>query len=75
MTGYRDFLHRKTQLDGDHGFAPIVMPDFLFPFQAHLVEWALRRGRSAIFAGCGLGKTPMQLSWAENVTRHTNKPT
>lgn len=39
----------------------------LFPFQRDIVEWALRRGRSAIFADCGLGKTPMQLQWAEHV--------
>lgn len=50
------------------------MPDFLFDFQQHLVEWAIRKGRSAIFADCGLGKTPMQLAWAENVVRKTNKP-
>jgi SNF2 family DNA or RNA helicase len=56
------------------GFAPVWMPDFLFPFQRDLVEWALRKGRAAIFADCGLGKTPMQLVWAENVVRHTNKP-
>jgi hypothetical protein len=48
------------------------MPDVLFPFQAHLVEWALRRGRAAIFADTGLGKTLMQLVWADNVVRKTN---
>ena len=48
------------------------MPDFLFDFQAALVEWALRKGRAAIFADCGLGKTPMQLVWADNVVRKTN---
>jgi len=49
------------------------MPDWLYDFQTHLVEWTLRRGRAAIFADCGLGKTPMQLAWAENVARKTNK--
>jgi hypothetical protein len=39
----------------------------LFPFQRDIVKWALRRGRAAIFADCGLGKTPMQLSWAAQV--------
>jgi hypothetical protein len=48
------------------------MPDFLFDFQKALVEWAVRRGRGAIFASCGLGKTAVQLTWAENVVRHTN---
>lgn len=72
--GYAAFLDRKSQLGGEHGFAPLWMPDFLFDFQQSLVEWAIRKGRAAIFADCGLGKTPMQLVWAENVVRHTNKP-
>lgn len=74
MGGYNAFLERKSQLGGEHGFAPVWMPDFLFDFQLALVEWALRKGRGAIFADCGLGKTPMQLVWAENVTRKTGKP-
>lgn len=45
------------------------MPDALFDFQRHLVEWAVRIGRDAVFADCGLGKTPMQLTWAENIAR------
>jgi hypothetical protein len=71
-TNYQDFLTRKSQLGGEHGFAPTWMPDFLFDFQRHLVEWAVRLGRAAIFADCGMGKTPMQLVWAENVVRKTN---
>jgi hypothetical protein len=71
---YADFLARKTQLDGDHGFDPIDIPEFLFPFQAALVTWALRKGRGAVFADCGLGKTPMELVWAQNVYRHTGRP-
>ncbi len=71
---YADFLERRVQLDGMHGFEPEWMPDFLFPFQRTLVEWAQRKGRAAVFADCGLGKTPMQLVWAENVYRHTGKP-
>jgi hypothetical protein len=74
MTTYQQFLERKTQLDGMHGIEPTNMPEFLFPFQRSLVEWALRKGRAAIFADCGLGKTPMQLVWADNIRRHTDKP-
>lgn len=48
------------------------MPDFLFDFQKALVEWAVRKGRCAIFADCGLGKTPMQLVWAQNIVQKTN---
>jgi len=69
---YSDFLFAKSQLGEDVGFDPIDIPDFLFPFQKALVEWALVKGRSAIFADCGLGKTPMQLVWADNVVRKTN---
>ena len=69
---YDDFLYKKTQLSGEFGFAPTFMPDFLFPFQRALLEWAINKGRSAIFADCGLGKTAMQLAWCQNVVEKTN---
>lgn len=72
ISNYEEFLNSKRQLEGYYGFDPIWIPDFLFDFQAKLVEWALRKGRCAIFADCGLGKTPMQLVWADNVVRKTN---
>jgi len=71
---YTEFINRKMQSSGGCGFTPQWMPEFLFGFQRHLVDWSLRQGRGAIFADCGLGKTPMQLTWAENVVRKTNKP-
>jgi hypothetical protein len=71
---YNAFLASKQQLDGDHGFIAQFMPDWLFDYQRHLIEWACVKGRSAIFADCGMGKTPMQLVWAENVRRETGKP-
>lgn len=71
---YHSFLASKAQLEGSSGFAPVYQPKQLFDFQSHLLDWALWKGRAAIFADCGLGKTPMQLAWAENVVRHTNKP-
>jgi len=74
VTDYATFLDHKTQLDGDAGFTPLDLPSFLFDFQTALVDWSLRKGRGGIFADCGLGKTPMQLVWAENVRRHTGKP-
>lgn len=70
---YEEFLSRKAQYGAGSGFDPVWMPDWLFPFQRHLVDWSLRMGRDAIFADCGLGKTPMQLVWAENVARKTGK--
>ncbi len=71
---YEAFLERKSQSGSMEGFEPLWMPDFLFDFQKALVDWAIRKGKAAIFADCGLGKTPMQLVWAENVIRKTNKP-
>lgn len=71
---YADFIHRKTQLDGDFGFTPSFFPDASFDFQRALIDWAVRKGRAAIFADCGMGKTLMQLAFAENVVRKTNRP-
>lgn len=70
---YQQFLARKAQLANGSGFKPVYMPDFLFDFQKFLVEWAVTQGRAAIFADCGLGKTPMQLAYAQNVVQKTNE--
>lgn len=70
---YADFLLEKAQLEGNHGFAPVWMPDWMFDFQSDLTEWALRKGRAAIFADCGLGKTAMELVFGENVVRKTRR--
>ena len=71
---YAAFLESKAHTGSMAGFSPLWMPDFLFPFQAALTSWAIEKGRAAIFADCGLGKTPMQLVWAQNVAQKTNKP-
>jgi superfamily II DNA or RNA helicase len=72
MSEYAAFLARKAQLGGLHGFAPTFTPSWLYDFQAELLDWATRKGRAAVFADCGLGKTPLQLAWAQNVVEHTN---
>lgn len=74
LQDYSRFLDRKTHLGNDSGFEPLFMPDFLFPFQRSLTTWAINKGRSAIFADCGLGKTAMQLVWAQNMVKKTCKP-
>jgi len=64
-TGYTAFLERKHHVVARAG-RDVALEDIhpmLFPFQAQLVQWATRKGRSAIFADCGLGKTLMQLEW------------
>lgn len=70
---YNKFLEQKSQSYSESGFGPLWMPDFLFDFQKYLVEWALKKGRGALFEDCGLGKTPQFLVWAENIVRKTNK--
>lgn len=71
---YDEFIKSKAQWKHDGGFDPGGLPGFLFDFQAYLVDWALRRGRGAIFADCGMGKTAMELAWGQKVIEHTNKP-
>ena len=71
---YHDFLEHKTQLGGYYGFEPIELHPALKDFQADLVTWALQKGKSAIFADTGLGKSLMQLCWADNVARETGRP-
>ena len=51
---YQEFLTCKSQLGGMSGFEPLWLPEFLSPFQRALVEWAIRKGKAAIFADCGL---------------------
>jgi hypothetical protein len=72
LRAYDAFLAAKSQVGSRDGFRPLWMPDQLFDFQKALVDWTIWRGRSALLADCGLGKTPCQLVWAENVVRHTN---
>lgn len=74
MNNYQEFLRTKLDYGIDDGFEPLFMPSYLFDFQAFLVDWAVRKGRGAVFTDCGTGKTIMQLVWAENVIRKTNKP-
>ena len=71
---YQEFLDRKAQLASGSGFEPEEDAPFLYDFQRALVRWAQVTGRAAIFADCGLGKTPMQLVWADNVRRKTGRP-
>jgi superfamily II DNA or RNA helicase len=73
VNDYTNYLEQKKQRGADTGFEPVWMPDMLFDFQKSLVDWAIRKGRCALFADCGLGKTIMQLVWAENVVRKTGK--
>lgn len=70
---YQTFIQSKSQVGTACGFAPVWLPDFLIDFQSHLDDWAIRKGRAAVLAGCGMGKTPIYLVWGENVVRFTNR--
>lgn len=74
MIAYHDFIARKKRVMQPMGFEPSRLPKSLFPWQKQIVEWTVRRGRAAIFAECGLGKTLMQLAWAEQVYKQTKSP-
>ena len=66
---YTEFIENKTFNHADYGFDvdESKLNPMLFDFQKHIVKWALKKGRCAIFADCGLGKTLMQLEWANQI--------
>ena len=68
---YEEFVRNKRRAEIATGHAPGELNEHLFDFQHAIVSWAVRRGRAAIFADTGLGKTLMQLSWADEVASHT----
>jgi hypothetical protein len=70
-TAYAEMLESKRHANDRHGFDPGDLSPALFDFQRALVEWSVRQGRAAIFADCGMGKTLMELAWADAVVRHT----
>jgi hypothetical protein len=61
---YAEFLARKAPRAISSGFTPSAMPDHLFDFQKHCVEFAVRQGRAGLYLDTGLGKTRCQLEWA-----------
>jgi hypothetical protein len=75
MSTYEAFLADKMTQPDSVGLSTIpALPAALRPFQSDIVTWALRRGRGAVFAGTGLGKTFSQLSWAQAVQQETKRP-
>lgn len=68
MSDYSEFLAAKRLVDPPTGLeGDLAISDALYDFQRDIVRWALRRGRAAIFADCGMGKTPMQIEWAQHI--------
>jgi hypothetical protein len=72
-TNYNEFLERKRHTIGDFGFDVTYIPKIAFDFQKFIIEKAIKKGRMAIFADTGLGKTLIQLSIAKNIIEKTNK--
>ena len=70
-TDYDAFIAAKARAAQSHGFEPRPITAPLFDWQRHVVEWAVRQGRAALFEDCGLGKTAQQLEWADQVCRET----
>lgn len=72
---YSEYLARKASVDPATGLQNVeALHPALFGYQSDIVRWALRRGRAAIFAGTGLGKTLMEIVWATEVAKATGKP-
>lgn len=74
MNEYEEFLEKKKTSHVISGFDVDELHPDLFPFQEFIVKRALKHGKYAIFADCGLGKTFMQLVWAYKVQEYTGKP-
>jgi superfamily II DNA or RNA helicase len=72
-TNYEEFIKNKRHSIGNFGFEPIYYPEIAFDFQNEIIRRAVNKGRMAVFADTGLGKTLIQLSIAYNVVKHTNK--
>lgn len=70
---YEEFLKQKDYVLESSGFDVNKndLNPMLYDFQKDIVRWALKKGKACIFAECGLGKTPMQLSWAYQIHKHT----
>jgi ERCC4-related helicase len=73
MSKYEEFINSKRHSIGNFGFDANYIPDMAFDFQKFIIEKAIKKGRMAIFADTGLGKTLMQLAIAQNIVNHTNK--
>lgn len=73
MSNYDEFIGRRMAYSVGEGIDDARLSEKLFPHQRDLVTWALKRGRAAIFADTGLGKTLMQLEWARVVSERLGR--
>lgn len=74
-TDYQKFVAGKLACHVPTGIeGAVAESEHLFPFQRDLTQWALRRGRAAVFAATGLGKARIGITWAHRVSQHTDRP-
>jgi hypothetical protein len=71
---YDDFIDGKRHKPSSHGIEPWYIPDGMFDYQRYVSEYAIRKGRCAVFLDTGLGKTLIELTTAVNFRKHTGKP-
>jgi hypothetical protein len=71
---YDDFIDGKRHKPSSHGIDPWYIPDGMFDYQRYVSEYAIRKGRCAVFLDTGLGKTLIELTTAVNFRKHTGKP-
>jgi DNA modification methylase len=71
---YETFLESKRINTISSGFDIETVNPLMFDFQRDITKWSLKKGKSAVFAGTGLGKTIMQLEWAKHIHEHEDKP-
>ena len=70
---YQEFLQRKQHSTIDYGINPNYIPDSMFDYQIHVSNYAIKKGRCAVFLDTGLGKTLIELTIAKNYLQETNK--
>lgn len=71
---YKEFLESKRHSIGNLGIEPKFIPESMFDYQKYVTEYAIKKGRAAIFLDTGLGKTIIELTIAKNFVEATNKP-
>ena len=74
MKDYLEFIENKKHTSIDYGLSPVYIPDCLFDYQKYVAEYAIKKGRCAVFLDTGLGKTLVELVVAQNYAQLTNKP-
>lgn len=74
MNDYEKFLESKKHTQINYGIDPNFIPDTMFDYQKHVAEYAIKKGRCAVFLDTGLGKTIIELVIAKNYIQQTNKP-